>query len=135
MIWEEALKCVILCANCHSEIECNKIKIDFHSPASVYSFEEWSDNISKSKLKTPEKSNAAQRNLVRKKLTNICLDCNSIISPHAKRCLQCQRLKRRKVKRPSLEELKYLVDNDGYSATGKKYGVSDNAIRKWLKHK
>jgi transposase-like protein len=25
------------------------------------------------------------------------------------------------------------VDQLGYSATGRKYGVSDNAIRKWLK--
>jgi transposase-like protein len=41
--------------------------------------------------------------------------------------------KRRKVERPSLEQLKKEVEELGYSATGRKYGVSDNSIRKWLK--
>jgi len=27
------------------------------------------------------------------------------------------------------------VKNLGYTGTGKKYGVSDNSIRKWLKNK
>ncbi|MEJ2592396.1 MAG: hypothetical protein P8178_13535 [Candidatus Thiodiazotropha sp.] len=39
----------------------------------------------------------------------------------------------RKVQRPSYDVLKRDVDQLGYSATGRKYGVSDNAIRKWLK--
>lgn len=41
---------------------------------------------------------------------------------------------RRKVERPSYILLTEEVELDGYSATGRKYGVSDNAIRKWLKH-
>lgn len=43
------------------------------------------------------------------------------------------KLKRRKVDRPSYAILVEEVLNDGYSATGRKYGVSDNAIRKWIK--
>jgi DNA-binding transcriptional MerR regulator len=39
----------------------------------------------------------------------------------------------RKVKRPSHVSLKRDVEQIGYVATGKKYGVSDNSIRKWLK--
>jgi integrase len=39
----------------------------------------------------------------------------------------------RKVDRPSYQVLKGEVEKLGYSATGKKYGVSDNAIRKWMK--
>jgi integrase len=39
----------------------------------------------------------------------------------------------RKVERPSQEVLKFDVTLLGYIGTGKKYGVSDNAIRKWLK--
>lgn len=42
-------------------------------------------------------------------------------------------LKRRKVERPSYHELINEIELNGYSATGRKYGVSDNAIRKWLK--
>ena len=39
----------------------------------------------------------------------------------------------RKVKRPSYDKLQRDVELTGYVGTGKKYGVSDNSIRKWLK--
>jgi len=38
----------------------------------------------------------------------------------------------RRVDRPPFEELKTLVSKHGYVGTGKMFGVSDNAIRKWL---
>lgn len=40
---------------------------------------------------------------------------------------------KRKVQRPSREELKKLLENSNYSAIGRHYGVSDNAVRKWAK--
>ena len=40
----------------------------------------------------------------------------------------------RKVKRPEYNQLKLEIKELGYSGTGRKYGVSDNAIRKWIKH-
>ena len=40
---------------------------------------------------------------------------------------------RRKVERPPIEQLIKEIGEIGYSATGRKYGVSDNAIRKWIK--
>jgi integrase len=39
----------------------------------------------------------------------------------------------RKVERPPYNELKRDIERMGYVGTGKKYGVSDNAVRKWLK--
>jgi hypothetical protein len=39
---------------------------------------------------------------------------------------------RRTARRPSLTQLRSEIDSLGYSATGRKYGVSDNAVRKWL---
>jgi DNA-binding transcriptional MerR regulator len=39
----------------------------------------------------------------------------------------------RKVDRPPLDVLKAEINELGYSAVGRKYGVSDNAVRKWLK--
>jgi hypothetical protein len=39
----------------------------------------------------------------------------------------------RKTQRPDYNTLKTEIDNLGYVKTGKKYGVSDNAIRKWLR--
>jgi hypothetical protein len=39
----------------------------------------------------------------------------------------------RKVERPPVDQLLREVDELGYVAVGRKYGVSDNAIRKWLR--
>ncbi|HZI92465.1 MAG TPA: hypothetical protein VFD31_12695 [Thermoleophilaceae bacterium] len=39
----------------------------------------------------------------------------------------------RKVQRPPLQQLITEVDTHGYLAVGRKYGVSDNAIRKWIR--
>lgn len=38
----------------------------------------------------------------------------------------------RKVERPAYEKLQQEVLQKGYAATGRKYGVSDNTIRKWM---
>lgn len=43
------------------------------------------------------------------------------------------RIHRRKVERPSKEELLNLINNFPMTILGKKYGVSDNTIRKWAK--
>jgi hypothetical protein len=48
-------------------------------------------------------------------------------------CSDCTKIKNRKVERPSLEILEKCVEDIGYVATGKKYSVSDNCIRKWIK--
>jgi hypothetical protein len=39
---------------------------------------------------------------------------------------------RRRVERPPLAQLLAEVKADGFAATGRRYGVSDNAIRKWI---
>jgi hypothetical protein len=39
----------------------------------------------------------------------------------------------RKVDRPPYPTLIKEIDSLGYVGTGKKYGVSDNAVRKWVK--
>lgn len=40
---------------------------------------------------------------------------------------------RRKVARPSLDQLSLDIEELGYVGTGRKYGVSDNAVRKWVR--
>lgn len=40
----------------------------------------------------------------------------------------------RKVERPVFEILKNDINQLGYTGTGRKYGVSDNAVRKWLRY-
>ena len=39
----------------------------------------------------------------------------------------------RKVQRPDVDRLLAEIESDGYLATGRRYGVSDNAIRKWVR--
>jgi len=67
-----------------------------------------------------------------------CKDCKKIISNKAIRCISCASIKsnfkNRKVKnRPSLEDLLELKKTMSMVAIGKKYGVSCNCIRKWIK--
>lgn len=40
---------------------------------------------------------------------------------------------RRLAERPPLDELLDMIDREGYLAVGRRFGVSDNAIRKWLR--
>lgn len=65
---------------------------------------------------------------------NKCIDCDTEVTINAKRCDKCDKLTRRKVKtRPPLSQLLKEVEETSYLAVGRKYGVSDNAIRKWIK--
>lgn len=75
------------------------------------------------------------RNHQRKAVKYTCKDCNKEIDRKAttKRCIQCHAKANRRVERPSKEVLISQVEELGYVGTGKLYGVSDNAIRKWLK--
>ena len=73
----------------------------------------------------------AGRNSNRIKKTNFC-SCGIKIDRLAEKCIKCQSFQRRKTERPTYEILKLEVENMGYSAVGRKYGVSDNSIRKWM---
>jgi hypothetical protein len=80
----------------------------------------------------------------------VCPNCNAGLDTHAgKNSNKKERSKkiidkeiekrlynegRRKVERPDYEDLKEDVLKNGYSATGRKYGVSDNSIRKWIRY-
>lgn len=60
-----------------------------------------------------------------------CPQCGAIISQKATLCVDCYNKKRRKVERPSREELKALIREQPFVQIAKYYGVSDNAVRKW----
>lgn len=63
---------------------------------------------------------------------NFC-KCGKVIAKKSTTCRSCKKTKRKVENRPSKESLMENVKQIGYSATGRKYGVSDNCIRKWLK--
>lgn len=64
-----------------------------------------------------------------------CRVCGSTIEHNSfhRVCSSCISLSKRKVVRPSKEELRSLLDRFTYTSIGRKYGVSDNAVRKWAK--
>jgi len=77
------------------------------------------------------------RNVKRITEENKCIDCNKIIYKTATRCQSCSGKKytARKVKkdRPSLDQLEQDKESMSIVAVDKKYGVSDNTIRRWIK--
>jgi hypothetical protein len=67
-----------------------------------------------------------------------CKKCGEKKDRNSELCFKCSvkvnGLKRRKVKnRPSQEQLRKEIEETSYCAVGRKYGVSDKAVRKWLK--
>ncbi len=68
-----------------------------------------------------------------KNISNACIDCKATICNSAERCVDCNLINSRKVQRPSYEQLCMDKQTMSYVQIGKKYGVSDNAIRKWIK--
>ena len=66
-----------------------------------------------------------------------CPDCGNKKSKKAKLCFSCSKNKPkkviRKVKRPTKKQLEKMIEEMSWVAIGKKYGVSDNPVRKWAK--
>lgn len=70
----------------------------------------------------------------RKHKKGTCEKCGcSTSSPKIKLCSKCYHETRRKVSRPSKEELISLLEKNNFSKVGRIFGVSDTAIRKWCK--
>lgn len=111
-----------LCPNCHSQTEtfCGKhLKKKVDKPIII-------NTTSVIDITKEEKSS---------KKKNYCIDCGVEISLGADRCVSCCNLNRRKVKRPSKEELlEKLIELGGnFTEAGRHYNVTDNAVRKWCK--
>ena len=72
------------------------------------------------------------KKLNKHKTENFC-KCGAKILSVSKLCNYCYAVSQRKVEIPELCILLKEVKELGYSAVGRKYGVSDTAIRKWIK--
>ncbi len=110
----ELKKCILVCKNCHAEL---------HNP---------NQNVDKISIKTLI---IDREKIIYLKPTGKCDRegcCNDVYG--TKYCSsECSHLCQRKVKRPSKENLRIMMDDMPVVAIGKKYGVSDNAIRKWAR--
>jgi hypothetical protein len=104
----------ILCPNCHSQTE----------------------NFRKNLLSVRnEHRKIKYSQIVKEKINsgNTC-ECGKKIKRDSKYCTKCYGLKHRKIDRPDINSIIEEVKLFGYRTTGKKYGVSDNSIRKWIKN-
>lgn len=69
----------------------------------------------------------------KKEKSNKCVDCNLFINKTNLRCKKCSDIIKRLISRPTLEQLLIDVEHNGYVGTGRKYGVSNTTIKKWIK--
>lgn len=60
-----------------------------------------------------------------------CVDCGVQISKGSTRCTKCASKQQQTVERPIKEVLAQEIVEFGFSAVGRKYGVSGNTIKKW----
>ena len=110
----ELKKCVMVCSNCHREIHAGLVKVSKEIPRFNEDFSEWD-----SFRKKPQN-----------KACKICGNSYTGSNRYycSKECKKKEMTKRYPSAKTVLEEVKL----NGYSKTAKKYGVSDNAIRKFL---
>lgn len=104
----------LLCPNCHALTDT------------------WRGRNIKKEIDAPSKEKPKQ--------LNICPSCNTSTENKKYCSIECSHLGNRKLKpekrktiRPSLDVLKIDLTIMSFCAVGRKYGVSDNCIRKWLK--
>jgi len=123
----------VLCVWCH--IKHHRLKKEYNLPV-IISSDEMEKEI---KLYINEKIKINTEKILkksRKLLIKICLTCQKDFKTKDKEqkyCSQkCSSISKRKVNRPSKEQLLKEIKETNYCAVGRKYGVSDNSIRKWV---
>jgi len=62
-----------------------------------------------------------------------CSLCGGAVSKGSTRCVACAHKASRRVQRPDRDFLVKAVERDGFEAVGRRFGVSGNAVRKWLR--
>ncbi len=84
-------------------------------------------------LETHCKGNKIREKKTHKKFN--CIQCNkSIGKSKSGLCKDCFNLKQRKVERPEISILIDEINELTYKEVGRKYGVSDNCIKKWIRN-
>lgn len=108
----EVDKCDVLCKICHAEVHWMQTQDE-----------------RKERLKIVAKESCVS--LI------VCKFCEKEVKASwfgAKCCsVSCAKMLSRKVERPTSEELLNLLKENSWLGVGRKYNVSDNAIRKWAK--
>lgn len=135
----ELKKCLLVCSNCHRKIEAKSLILSGEIKSTFDSaFETYISDKSASKY--------YQRQVY-------CPMCGDVFAARTKRIKYCSDFCRkrfdrknrvfdpsrnkvrrtRKVRRPSKDRLIKLLEINTWTAIGKLFGVSDNAVRKWAR--
>jgi len=117
----------VLCPNCHSQTStwCGR---NSKRIKRIYKCAECKKEISRGADKCRECISSGTNLKAMKKCS-----CGKDITNTSTQCIKCYGLRIRKVERPPKEELLKMIKETSYVEVGRKFGVSDNAIRKWLK--
>ena len=148
-IYKEFKKCDLLCMNCHNELHWKENNTDNpeYKPNKHNSFRE--NTVLRGK-RVAKKTNKCECGKLIKTTSKRCKECylgnprkpeedkvkhyckcGNKVNRVSLNCVTCAGLARR-TEKPPVEEIIASIESVGYSKTGKKYNVSDNAIRKWL---
>lgn len=116
----------ILCPNCHSIQEGN-------SGANAGKYVSVLEQVDISLLDGDAEKRVGS-NPTTNTRKNFCCDCGKEITLRALRCKTCAYKFKRTTNYPDRKTLKELIRTMPFIKIGEKYGVSDNAIRKWCKN-
>jgi hypothetical protein len=121
--WNEVIselkKCTLLCKNCHGELHNPEMQLDIVSSSSA------NKNLDKDRVRTIRLNSIIK--------TGSCPICNIEVYGTKYCSIECANKSQRRVSRPSKEQLCEDIKQENWSALGRKYGVSDNAVRKWAR--
>lgn len=134
-IVEEINKCVVLCANCHREFHYLEKEINLN-------IQQYLDKDLKEiqneypQLIKPIEEDFIFPQIQKEKHIQYCSKCGKELSHGIKGdlCLECYNIERAKngaMGEVTREELKNMIRNLPFTQIGIKYGISDNAVKKY----
>lgn len=97
-------------------------------------FARWADDYEIKPQKLDRAKLLAERGFSIKPESVQCLTCDEQTGRFSLYCSKCSGVSRRKVQRPTSEQLEREIRSMNWTAVGKKYGVTDNAVRKWARY-
>lgn len=123
----------LLCPNCHWEFDHNMLNNQIKTVKDLIDNNILED-INQNKTKLQKKFYKEHK---RTREESLCPHCKNIFiknNCNQKYCsYNCSHTASRKTERPSKEQLEQEIKTTSFLQLGKKYGVSDNTIRKWVK--
>jgi hypothetical protein len=122
---------LLLCPNCHSTtVTWRRMKSSFSPNPNALCPKCGKKKQSQSKHCFDCREHSKPRRS--KKPQGVCA-CGASITSKAKECVSCSHKAQKRIVWPSRAEVEALVASSSFSAAGRVLGVSDNAIRKFLR--